>query len=291
MQQVWNTPPLQQQNITPAHLNSPVQTHFTCTIKTVIGGYYKLLSVRTSRCSFCQGQDYWRRRGFKFVPIRHLEPPQWRGTCNQKKAQNGVPAGLTWVWVKEPGEEWRMLQARLVPHRISIFCSELCHPESLAPNSQLPFCSISCCTMWPVFLGGGFWNVLINLGGKKDIVIYLNNVVHLTRSLQKSCLYTSSQWWERAEVTLACLRRWEEKSAGRRYTHPFPPYASEQTSMHLSLLAVHSLRETSGRLRLPPLPWNIPILSNLCIGIKRHKEKDKKRWKEQHIIGNDWICA
>lgn len=155
MQQVWNTPPLQQQNITPAHLNSPVQTHFTCTIKTVIGGYYKLLSVRTSRCSFCQGQDYWRRRGFKFVPIRHLEPPQWRGTCNQKKAQNGVPAGLTWVWVKEPGEEWRMLQARLVPHRISIFCSELCHPESLAPNSQLPFCSISCCTMWPVFWGGG----------------------------------------------------------------------------------------------------------------------------------------
>lgn len=33
-------------------LNSPVQTHFTCTIKRVIGGYYKRRSVRTSRCSF-----------------------------------------------------------------------------------------------------------------------------------------------------------------------------------------------------------------------------------------------
>lgn len=36
---------------------------------------------------FCQGQDQSRtgrrRRGLDFVPIRHLEPPQWRGTCNQ----------------------------------------------------------------------------------------------------------------------------------------------------------------------------------------------------------------
>ncbi len=64
---------------------------------------------------------------------RHLEPG---------KAQNGVPAGPTPVWVKRPGEE-RMLQARLSPHPISIFSSELHHPESLAPNSQLPLWSIS----------------------------------------------------------------------------------------------------------------------------------------------------
>lgn len=67
------------------------------------------------------------------------------------KTQNGVPAGPAPVWVKRLGEEGA-LQARLGPHPISSFSSELHHPGSLAPNSQLPLCSISRCRVLP-FLG------------------------------------------------------------------------------------------------------------------------------------------
>lgn len=59
------------------------------------------------------------------------------------KTQNGVPAGPAPVRVKRPGEEESMLQARLGPRPISIFSTELHHPESLAPNSQLPLWSMS----------------------------------------------------------------------------------------------------------------------------------------------------
>lgn len=56
--------------------------------------------------------------------------PSWPRTSVSKKKKKRVGGG-------------RMLQAQLGPHPISILRSELHHPESLAPNSQLPLWSIS----------------------------------------------------------------------------------------------------------------------------------------------------
>lgn len=107
------------------------QRHFTRTINSLIGGYYRSARVRTSRCSFCQGQDQvWTGNGGR---TRHLQADtKW---------------SPSWLRVKRPREEERMLQAPLGPRPSSIFGSERHGPEPLALKSQLPLWSVSALRM------------------------------------------------------------------------------------------------------------------------------------------------
>lgn len=130
-------------------MNSPLQAHFTCTIKSVIGGYYKLLSVRTSRCSFmsrsgCELDREEEEEGVDFRTHQALGAPAMTWHRQPLKDTKWSPSWpRTSVSQKRPGEEEQMLQARLGPHPISILSSELHRPESLALNSQLPLWSVS----------------------------------------------------------------------------------------------------------------------------------------------------
>lgn len=63
---------------------------------------------------------------------------------------------------KGPGEKEGMLQAPLGPHPISILGSELHHPASLAPNSQLPLWSIS---RWRLHCAAFFYGHILTNGG------------------------------------------------------------------------------------------------------------------------------
>lgn len=117
-----------------------------------------------------------------------------------------------------------MLQARLGPRPISIFSTELHHPESLAPNSQLPLWSIS---RWRLYVGAFFRDMLTNRGGVQKS----NSHIPREHPVLSVSLFISGfaenlpphlvLVTRRAELTFACLRRWEEMSAGREIHPPF----------------------------------------------------------------------
>lgn len=118
---------------------------------------------------------------------------------------------------KGPGEEERMLQAQLGPHPISILSSELHHPESLAPNSQLPLWSIS---RWRLHFTAFFRDTLTNKN-KMEVRFVLCSDISKTccktfiSGFAESLPLRLAPVTKRAEVTLVCLRRYEEMNAGR----------------------------------------------------------------------------
>lgn len=80
---------------------------------------------------------------------------------------------------------------------------------------------------------------------REHLVPLLSRVLFYISGFAENTPSHCVQATRRTEVTFACLGRWDEM----RRTHPLRPHAAEQTSVHLSPLAVNRPRGTCDRLR------------------------------------------
>lgn len=227
-----------------------------------------------SRCSFCQGQDQnWtavQEEGGDFVLIGHLEPPQWCSTCNQEGHKMETQLGRP-VWVKRPGEEERMVQARLGPHPISIFSSELHHPESLAPKSQLPLWSIR-------GLGGGAFSCYFDQRGagcQNETVTHLRNIL-----TPKHSFYFSSErgFASRARGGESRSDIYMPEEVGGGEIHP--PFPTSCSWTHQRAPVPSGCEQAERNLRPPPRPWSVSPPTNPPPAFRYGRTSERPKGKD-----------